>query len=415
MSARRILVGVTLWAPEQFRRLDPIRRAFAALARASAGGSFDLLVVDNDSRHPETADILAGVRRSIPEVEVHRFSPQRGWGGARNHMIRRFMDGSWERLVMLDQDIILPEPVWPERILSLIDEEPELHAYLMLGVRWQHRGLLQLPRSGRWAAIGWDYLGGCHIIGREVARRIGGYNVADFPIPYGHHDAEFGLRLQAAGLLGAANGHYVDPLFVPVIHMDPTDPSSERNKYRVSDQFTERSSQRAEQIRRGLDLYRDYRVDVPVERLRARPVASDDDVEELRRIRNQCAEFMTRDPRLISAEEQRRWWADPRRPYECFLFYAAEEPAGAPVGYGLVNTTDGKSWLSGGLRPERRGQGLGRFLFGELVRRSSGVPHLEVRRDNPRALRLYSRLGFQPVGEDRSKLTMKLVDQREYS
>jgi ribosomal-protein-alanine N-acetyltransferase len=68
------------------------------------------------------------------------------------------------------------------------------------------------------------------------------------------------------------------------------------------------------------------------------------------------------------------------------------------------------------VRPEAQGQGHGRALLGELMRRSVALgAHtlwLEVRESNERARRLYSRWGFASVGR-RKGYYPALPPQRE--
>jgi ribosomal protein S18 acetylase RimI-like enzyme len=79
----------------------------------------------------------------------------------------------------------------------------------------------------------------------------------------------------------------------------------------------------------------------------------------------------------------------------------AEDP-----GYGYVD--DATPELTIAVRPEWRGRGVGQRLMRELIDASSGaVPAISLSCDpaNP-AMRLYERLGFVPVGESGTSITM---------
>jgi len=134
------------------------------------------------------------------------------------------------------------------------------------------------------------------------------------------------------------------------------------------------------------------------------PVESDGQVEEMRVIRNSCRGFMTRNQDEISPEAQRRWWKTVERDQtlRAWLYRLEDHTADASgvvsfvnAGYGIVRIEGEKVLVSGGLRPECRGIGLGRALFAHLVAESGPVVHLEVLESNARARQVYERLGFR--------------------
>lgn len=80
------------------------------------------------------------------------------------------------------------------------------------------------------------------------------------------------------------------------------------------------------------------------------------------------------------------------------------EQAGAPLGRLLVDRGE-HEWriVDIALLPEARGQGHGTALLRALrqhARQAGAVLSLSVRRDNPRARKLYAALGFASVGGD---------------
>ena len=140
------------------------------------------------------------------------------------------------------------------------------------------------------------------------------------------------------------------------------------------------------------------------------------DMEELRQIRNDCRLFMTRDQTEITPERQAEWWERKCRGLErLFLFSNTQrnfagydfetDPKGTSiphnVGYGRIFNAGGDSYwlLSGGLKSEFRGKGLGKELFAYLTRyvedMFNGVPVLEVLASNERAIHVYLDLGYQ--------------------
>lgn len=131
----------------------------------------------------------------------------------------------------------------------------------------------------------------------------------------------------------------------------------------------------------------------------------DDRVERMRQIRNDSCAFMTRYQQPISEPEQSVWWQGlDHRKCRCFLAWEGD----TAIGYGLIATEDGKSWLTGAIRPEDRGKGYGRALFRRLIHLAPAQPWLEVLETNERAHRLYRDLGFQEVQRCHGVITMAL-------
>lgn len=150
-----------------------------------------------------------------------------------------------------------------------------------------------------------------------------------------------------------------------------------------------------------------------------KPVRDLLDVEAMRVVRNACREYMTRDVEEISSVAQAAWWAtltagDPV--FETWQPYVVYDGA-TVIGYGILwhgeRVNDRRFpeshdawWLTGGLLPQYRGLGYGRWLFERLIE-LAGVPcWLEVRRDNARARLLYDSFGFLPVGATPDVITM---------
>lgn len=137
------------------------------------------------------------------------------------------------------------------------------------------------------------------------------------------------------------------------------------------------------------------------------------DALKMRKIRNTCREFMTRDRSEIGVLRQVRWWLT--RDMDEFHPFLLEtiEPPRQTIGYGLLRVDGGQGLLTGGLLPEWRGKGHGRFLFKRMTGVAEGLglqPALEVLTDNTRARLLYESLGFVEVSTEHGICTMELPE-----
>ena len=85
--------------------------------------------------------------------------------------------------------------------------------------------------------------------------------------------------------------------------------------------------------------------------------------------------------------------------YCCWLSYQDAEVAG----YGVMSVAVGEAHiLNLCVHPQRQGQGLGRWMLGQLLalarRHHAETAFLEVRVSNQAALHLYRSLGFNEIG-----------------
>ncbi|WP_243744895.1 ribosomal protein S18-alanine N-acetyltransferase [Streptomyces hainanensis] len=95
--------------------------------------------------------------------------------------------------------------------------------------------------------------------------------------------------------------------------------------------------------------------------------------------------------------------ANARGPRPSRRYVVAERPDGRLVGYGGVGVAgDAGDVMTIGVTRAHEGTGLGARLLSELLAAAAGFGCrevlLEVRVDNERAQRLYTRFGFAPVG-----------------
>ena len=127
------------------------------------------------------------------------------------------------------------------------------------------------------------------------------------------------------------------------------------------------------------------------------PVDSLPKAETLRVLRNECAEWMTKDTTEITPERQRAFFKNKIATglIEGFLMYAD----GDPVAYGLLIWDDQhRAWSSTGVKASSRGQGYGKLVTVENVRRAlaHGEPMwAEVRRDNTGQQKICHQIGYQ--------------------
>lgn len=132
----------------------------------------------------------------------------------------------------------------------------------------------------------------------------------------------------------------------------------------------------------------------------------------MRKMRNECRQFMTRDASKIGWLRQLNWFYTTYRPKQAkgemaaYIFlchWPKQDIFNQPVGYGIIRDSKTKPLISGGLLKKYRGKGLGKTLFkiltriasqgerGEVGRRSV---FLEVLETNQVAIDLYKKLGY---------------------
>jgi hypothetical protein len=129
------------------------------------------------------------------------------------------------------------------------------------------------------------------------------------------------------------------------------------------------------------------------------PINSLARAEDLRVLRNECAEWMTKDTGQISAAQQREFFEQKIATGKIEGFLMLSD--GQPVAYGLLIWDEqGRAWSSTGVKISSRGGGFGRAVTVENVRRahSHGVPMwAEVRRDNAGQQKICHSIGYHVV------------------
>lgn len=145
--------------------------------------------------------------------------------------------------------------------------------------------------------------------------------------------------------------------------------------------------------------------------LHMQPVMHMTHAEQMRRIRNSVAQFMTHNSEQIAYQQQFKWYEDTYRPAnergEMAAFLA--EVNGEAVGYGMIQTIDEKKWVTGAITKAVRGEGYGRQLFSQLtdmVHETEDEVWLDVARGNERAQNLYRSLGYRTVRDTAEVIIM---------
>jgi hypothetical protein len=263
-TVSRILLGVTAWCPNQLERHQRATDASEWLAqmrglREKSRESFDFVIIDNGAEHPLLRQAIGAWERE-PQTLIERPRPQLGWAGGRNRIIEIFMDGRWDRLVLIDQDMFVAADDWIEKIARLTETDPGLLAYMMCVNERHVRGEAVLP-SGTRAIIMKEFLGGINILSRDAIEKVGGYDTRSFPEHWGWHDILYGRALRAAGLLEYAAGNFVDPVRVPTVHRNSSlvEPSSIAYHNRLMAEYSPVFFRREAEVARGQGIYNEYR------------------------------------------------------------------------------------------------------------------------------------------------------------
>ena len=141
-------------------------------------------------------------------------------------------------------------------------------------------------------------------------------------------------------------------------------------------------------------------------------VNSENDAETLRKIRNECSGFMTRNTSEISFAQQQVWFKNlDTVTNKLFLLHEVYHGVAALViGYGYIRVEDETVLLTGGLVESSRGKGYGQFLFNSLLLNSKkfNLPiKLEVLKSNMVAFSVYTKIGFRVTGDNGKIIKME--------
>jgi ribosomal protein S18 acetylase RimI-like enzyme len=121
----------------------------------------------------------------------------------------------------------------------------------------------------------------------------------------------------------------------------------------------------------------------------------------VRKIRNECKDYMTRSSEYITEEQQVKWFNDlDRDTIKLYLMWSSIHGA---LGFGYCKNDDNETYLTGGLKENHRGKGYGRMLFSHLLEQAKtfNMPvTLEVLNTNTKAENLYKSLGFVEISRN---------------
>jgi ribosomal protein S18 acetylase RimI-like enzyme len=128
-------------------------------------------------------------------------------------------------------------------------------------------------------------------------------------------------------------------------------------------------------------------------------IKSMEDAQLMRKIRNDCREYMTKDTSHITEQQQEMWFNNLNKDtIKMFLMHLRYHGvAYDTIGFGYCRCIDDETYLTGGIRKEYRSKGYGKNLFLHLLENAKSFNTritLEVLNDNTRAERLYRSIGF---------------------
>lgn len=115
------------------------------------------------------------------------------------------------------------------------------------------------------------------------------------------------------------------------------------------------------------------------------------DAEVIRVIRNSGRQWMTRDTREISYDEQQAWWAALDR-RQCVIWIASL--ATTDIGYGLRRLDSGRWWASLAVLPRYQGQGYGTDIYRYLAATLEQDLYAEILADNTPSIKACLGAGY---------------------
>jgi GT2 family glycosyltransferase len=198
-------------------RLDLLRPCIESVLRSAPSypGPLELLIVDNDSAEPATAEYFAGLA-ATPQVRVVRFRGAFNWSAINNLAAR---DARGEVLIFLNNDTVVLTDDWCLELTAnalrrdvgavgarlLYADGTLQHAGVVLGVEGVagHDSVGEAPERGGY--FGRSHLqrscaavtGACLATRRELFEQVGGFDELNLKIAF--NDVDYCLRLLEAG------------------------------------------------------------------------------------------------------------------------------------------------------------------------------------------------------------------------
>jgi RimJ/RimL family protein N-acetyltransferase len=147
-------------------------------------------------------------------------------------------------------------------------------------------------------------------------------------------------------------------------------------------------------------------------RLIPRLAETDEDVETLRRLRNETREWMTGNTAEITPEQQAAWW--PEHVGTVWLYAEQEYEINGlartytmrrTVGYAYLRpAADEQIWVTVGLTADARGKGYGAEIHAHVAMATPCRVWAETRADNLASIKCKERVGWRAVGgEERAE------------
>lgn len=138
-----------------------------------------------------------------------------------------------------------------------------------------------------------------------------------------------------------------------------------------------------------------------------RPAVTLSEYMAVRSIRNECRDYMTRNTAELTEVDQANYWLRTRKDSTIRLVLGYWDDD-IPVAFGVINGHE----ITGGVRLDFRGAGMGRAIFGYLTDRVPLPGSLEVYTWNRHALELYLKLGWKLDGVAKGDVTKMVLRQR---
>ena len=115
------------------------------------------------------------------------------------------------------------------------------------------------------------------------------------------------------------------------------------------------------------------------------------EAEVIRVIRNTGRQWMTRDTREITYDQQRVWW-QARNAETCRIWLG--RVAETDVAYGLLRLAEGRWWASLAVLPRYQGNGYGTEIYRYLAAATEHDVYAEILADNTPSIKACLNAGF---------------------
>jgi glycosyltransferase involved in cell wall biosynthesis len=167
-------------------------------ARAQTFASREIIVINDGSTAPETAEALAALPDDVRVVHQEN----RGLAGARN---RGYQEAAGRYVLPLDCDDWI-EPDYVEKAFALIDGREDAFVFPWIDAFEQYEAVLE-KHWNLFEQLVANQMPYCMLIPRSLWQKVGGYDEA---MRLGYEDWDFNIRL---GLSGAEGLGLAEPVF----------------------------------------------------------------------------------------------------------------------------------------------------------------------------------------------------------